>query len=348
MKTNLDKGILLSVGALVLLGMGACSKRAVEAPVETPPALPAALVELAVAEGVELPGRVAITGVVRASERAVIAPKVMGTIRSIPVDLGQNVRAGDLLVRIEAAEISAKVLQAQAQLTQSKRDLERERSLLEKGASTSETVKNLTDRVTIADAMLQEAKAMLGYTELRAPFDGSVSRIYSDEGSLSAPGMPLLEVQGETGYEVEASIPESLAGRLELGAYYSVSLPASEGQLQAVLKEVSSGFDISSRTVTARFSLPGGVSARSGQFAKLVVLGPSKRVVTVPQSAVSRVGQMERVFVAHEGAAQLRLVKTGARLDGDIEVLGGLDAGERVVVGGESALREGQALIVKR
>ena len=162
----------------------ACSQHesgAAEASQAQLPVVKASVVE---AKGADLPVRIQVTGVVRASERAQLAPKVMGSIRSMPVDLGQVVKAGDLLVKIEAAEISAKVLQARTQLAQATRDLEREQSLLEKGASTSEMVKNLGDRVTIMKSMVDEAMAMLSYTEIRAPFDGTVSQLFADEGSL--------------------------------------------------------------------------------------------------------------------------------------------------------------------
>ncbi len=348
MNTRLKKGFLVGAGALAVFMMNACSKHESGDSAKGARTLPT--VEVAVAEsvGAEIPVRVVVTGVVRASERASVAPKVMGTIRSLPVDLGQSVKAGDLLVKIEAVEISAKVLQAQAQLTQAQRDLARERSLLEKGASTSEMVKNLTDRAAIMEAMLQEAEAMLSYTEIRAPFDGTVSQIFSDEGSLSAPGMPLLELQGMGGFEVEASIPESMVGDLEIGSTYEVSLPASEGRFEAVLKEVSSGFDVSSRTVAARFSLPEGAPTRAGQFAKLEVLSKARSAIVVPERAVSQVGQMERIFVAKNGVSELRLVKTGARFDGQVEVVAGLDAGESVVVESKSALVDGQPLSLAR
>lgn len=348
MKMKSIQGLLLRASVPALLVLSGCAKQANVTNEARAASLPPALVETVVAAGAGLPVRIEVTGVVQASDRATIAPKVMGTIRSIPVDLGQTVKKGDLLVKIEAAEISAKVLQAEAQLTQANRDLAREKLLLEKGASTEEIVDNLTDRVAIMEALVQEARVMFGYTDLRAPFDGSVSRIYSGEGSLSAPGMPLLELQGREGFEVEASIPESLVGDLEIGAAYSVELPSSEGRFEALLKEVSSGFDVSSRTVAVRFSLPSGAPARAGQFAKIQVLGASRDAIVVPEAAVSRIGQMERLFVVRGGVAELRLVKTGVRFDGKVEIVAGLDAGEPVVVKSEVALVEGQALTLVR
>lgn len=341
MKHKLKLGFSIGVAAFAL---SACSKHEPAAANGKRVELPSVRVQVVVAAGQELPVQVGVTGVVRAKDRASIAPKVMGAISAFPVSLGQSVKAGELLVRIDAAEITARVLQAEAQLKQASRDLEREKTLLEKGASTSEIVKNLADRENIMKAMLDEAYAMRGYMELRAPFDGVVARIFSDVGSLAAPGMPLLEIEGSNGFEIEAAVPESLVSGLKIGSNFPVALPSSNGSFQAELTEVSSGFDAYTRTVTARFSLPTSTAARAGQFAKLTLSGEARPAILVPEAAVSRMGQMQRVFVVREGAAHLRLVKTGIARGGKIEIVSGLDGGEQVVVGAESGLTDGQAV----
>ncbi|EDY84989.1 auxiliary transport protein, MFP family, putative [Verrucomicrobiia bacterium DG1235] len=326
------------------IALSGCSRSDTGTETASRPALPAVEVKVEKAVGQELPALIHVTGVVRASERASIAPKVMGTISAFPVDLGQRVKSGDLLVKIEAAEISAKVLQAEAQLKQASRDLAREESLLEKGASTSEIVKNLADRVTIMTAMVDEARVMLGYTEIRAPFDGRVARKFSEVGSLSAPGMPLLELEGDGDFEIEAGVPESLIAGLEVGAAFPVQLPSSKGSFEATLKEVSSAFDSISRTVTARFAIPAAVEARAGQYARLTLSGEFRPAVLAPVESVSKYGQMERVFVVEGGIAKLRLVKTGAARDGNVEIVSGLTAGETVVLDPPVSLRDGQPL----
>src|SRR5664279_5272383 len=110
----------------------------------------------------EVPMLTEVAGTVRPVQHAVIAAKVMGAIEELPVALGQRVKAGDLLVKISAGEISAKVLQAQSQLNMARRDLERERDLLTKNASTTEMVKGLEDRFAMTQAMVGEAETMLG------------------------------------------------------------------------------------------------------------------------------------------------------------------------------------------
>jgi len=99
--------------------------------------------------------------------------------------------------------------------------------------------------------------------------------------------------------------------------------------------------------VLAKISVPAAIAVRSGQFARVLVPGAPGRVLFAPAGAVTLFGQMERVFVARAGRAELRLVKTGARRDDRVEILAGLSDGEQVVINPPAGLREGQPLEVK-
>ncbi len=284
-----------------------------------------------------------ITGTIRPAQRASLAAKVMGTIDGFPVVLGQRVAAGEVLVRISAGEISARVLQAQSQLNQATRDLARERDLLGKGASTADMVNNLEDRATMIRALVLEAETMLGYATIRAPFAGVVSRKPANAGDLAAPGMPLLELEATEGFQIETGLPDSLAAKLATGAFVHAEVPVAGVTFTATLVELSSSADASARTVSAKFSVPAGVAVRSGQFVRIQVPGAPVPTLFVPVAAVSRVGQLERVFVVGEGSRTvLRLVKTGAIRGDAVEILSGLDAGERLVLNPPADLREGQ------
>jgi len=310
--------------------------------------LPAARVRLAPVRAESLASPSECTGTVRPLRTARVAARVMGAIEEMPVALGQRVRAGDLLARIGADEISARVAQAEAQLGAARRDLERERGLLAKEASTAETVKDLEDRFSGAQATVREAEAMLGYTMVRAPFDGIVARKFADVGDLASPGIALLEIEGADGFQVEAALPDLLASRLAPGAVLTVAIPARGATFAGILAELSPAADPGAHTVTAKIRVPAGVPVRSGEFARVQLEGAPVSALMVPASAVTTVGQMQLVFVAGaDNRAVLRLVRTGAARGGEVEVLSGLDAGERVVAAPPVGLREGQPLEIR-
>lgn len=180
----MNRSTLLFTASLALLS--GCAKHEAPGPAT---ALPSARVHLALVEATDRPALTEVTGTIRPVQRAQLAAKVMGTISEIPVTLGQNVAAGDLLVKISAGEITARLAQAQAQLNVARRDLERERELLGKGASTAVMVRGLEDRFTMTQAMVQEAEVMLSYAEVRAPFAGVVARKPVNVGDLASPAL---------------------------------------------------------------------------------------------------------------------------------------------------------------
>lgn len=289
--------------------------------------------------------RTELPGTVRAVERAALAPKVTGTIVGLPVVLGQSVKRGDVLARISANEIDARLAQAEAALAQARRDLERETGLEAKGASAAETVRSMQDRVRIAEATVAEARTMLAYTTITAPFDGVISRRLVNEGDLAMAGNPLLEIENPALQRVEVEVPDGLAS-VAVGAATPVRI--GELDLAGRVAEVSPALDPVARTYLAKIDLPAGAAVRSGQFARVAWPVGEGRTLLAPTEAVTAFGQMERVFVVADGKAALRLVKTGARQGADVEVLAGLAAGERVVADPAAAnLRDGQPVEVK-
>lgn len=341
------KTLPITVTALALVLLAGCGKSSTQE-TNKAAALPAVQVRMATAKLEERPSLNEVVGTVRPVQRALIAAKVMGTIEELPVVLGQRVSRGDLLLKISAAEIAARALQAQSQLNQARRELERERELLTKGASTADLVKSLEDRFAMTQALVREAEVMLGYTSVKAPFDGVVSRRIANAGDLASPGTPLLELEGRSDFQIEAGIPDSLASSLRLGGEYQVEVPASALSFQAKLVELSSAADPAARSVPAKFSVPSGLSVRSGQFARLNIPGASIRQLQVPESSVVRQGQIEALFVVGtDSRATLRIVRTGALRNGQREILAGLADGDRVVSNPPVGLVEGRLLEVQ-
>lgn len=283
---------------------------------------------------------VEVPGTVRPVDRAVLAARVMGVIEALPVGLGSVVKRGDVLVRIAARDIAARVEQAEARVAQLEGDLRRENRLLASGASTSETVRTLETQQRSAQAALDEARSLLAYTTILAPFDGSITRRPANEGDLASPGVPLLEIEGTGRLRVEAEVPESLSVltpglklRIKSGANF-----IGEG----TLAEISPAADSSSRTALAKIDLPADTTGmRSGQFVRAEIPAAGERVIVAPLAAVSLFGQLERVFVVTDGRAQLRLVRTGATRGDVVEILSGLAGGETVVLNPPPALRDG-------
>ena len=319
-----------------------CARHEAKAPAAS---VPPAKVRTAQVQIEELPQLTDVTGTVRPIQRAVLAAKVTGAITELPVALGQSVKAGDLLLKTFTGEAAAQVAQARAQLNLTRRDLERERNLVRQGASTTDTVRSLEDRLTGYEAAVREAEAKLSYTEIRAPFDGIIARRWINAGDLASTGQPLLEIEGSSGFEMLAQIPDSLARTLKAGV--ALACDAEGEKFSGRLREISSTADAATRSVEVKIDVPANARVRSGQFTRIFIPGRASRTLLVPAAAVTLNGQIEHVFVVGpDNRAVLRIVRTGASRGDRIEILSGLSGNERIVVSAPNGLREGQPLEV--
>jgi len=306
------------------------------------PGGPALAVEVA---GVESAPRAVVedvVGTVRTKTRAVVEAKVSGKIEKLPVVLGQKVKAGDLLVEIDAQEIRSRYERALAERNQAVQDLNRATALVKKQVMSRQEFDGVEARFRVGEASVNEAQAMLGYARVTSPFDGVVSRKLAEVGDLAVPGRPLLEIEDRGTLRFEADVPEALIAGVAAGQKIAVSLPSSGKVLEAEVVEVSPTADAASRTFLIKMDLPAEPAIRAGQFGRAAIPVGTAESIRVPSRAVVRRGQMELVFVERDGRAVLRLVKTGKQVGEDVEILSGLTAGESVVVSGAAGLVDGQ------
>ena len=285
-----------------------------------------------------------VVGTVRAKLHSVIEAKVSGTIARMVVVPGQRVRRGEVLASIEAREVEARLEQALAVRQQSESDLTRYASLLAQKIVAQSDYDAAKAKFRVADAAVTEARTLLGYTKVDAPFDGTITRKLADVGDLAGPGKPLLEMEDSHTLRLEADVPEAAVGTLALGDRLPVRLSAMQADLEGVVSEIAPAADPGSRTFLVKLDLPATPSLRAGQFGRVAIPVGGTSALRVPASAVVVRGQMELVFVVGEGKARLRIVKTGKRIGDEVELVSGVDAGESLVVENASALVDGQPL----
>ena len=218
--------------------------------------LPNIAVRTIIAEQSSPARQVEIMGTVQAAESASIAAKISGNITDIPVSPGSRVKQGDLLASISAGEISAKLMQAQAQLEQATRNYTREQGLLKKNAATVEMVKTLEETKRIAEAAYKEARTMLGYTSITAPFDGIVTKKHASIGDFATPGSPLLQLESESSLQVITHIPESLILEISIGDQLPIYIPAADVRITGIVEEVAPTADPRSRTAPVKLHIP--------------------------------------------------------------------------------------------
>jgi RND family efflux transporter MFP subunit len=199
--------------------------------------------------------------------------------------------------------------------------------------------------VAAAKAGEEVATVSASYAVLTAPFDGLVSNRHVDPGSMAAPGMSLLTIEDPSAYRLEVRVDESRAHLVAAGTAAEVRIDRAtaedDGWAPANVAEVAS-VDPALHSFVVKLDLPKSAGLRSGVFGRARVMGPPDRVLAVPAAAVVRRGQLTLAFVVDaEGIARLRMLSTGREANGRMEVLAGLNDGDRVVLAPTEAIADG-------
>lgn len=283
-----------------------------------------------------------VVGSVRAVSSATIEAKVAGRISQMLVDLGQHVTKDQLLAVIDAQEVKAQYDRAVANRDQAARDYRRFTDLMAKQVTSRQEFDAAENRYRVAEAAVQEAQTMLGYIEVRAPFDGVITSRISDVGDFASPGKPLLLIENPQKLRFEADVPETIIDQVRAGEHVRVSITALNIEAPGIVSEVSPSADPTSRTYLTRIDLPQTPGIRAGQFGRAFFPVGNYLSVSVPARALIHRGQMELIFVVDQGRARLRLVKSGKAYGDEIELLSGASKGDLVITNEAGQVVDGQ------
>jgi RND family efflux transporter MFP subunit len=301
-------------------------------------------------------------GVVQAVRQTAVAAQVAGAVFALPVKAGDTVKAGQVLLRLDAraAEQTAAAGRAQVDAARAAqqvatKEFERQKEL-HKQHYISQAALDRAEaqyRATQAEVQAQLASAgaattQSGFYVVRAPYDGIVADVAVVLGDMAMPGRALLVVYDPKQLRVAAALPQTVATRLAPGAAPRVelpALPADRAWQQPLKTQLLPTLDPATHTMELRLDLPAGLAGvQPGMFARVWLPGSTQAAadarVWVPAGAVVRRAEMTGVYVVgDDGRPLLRQVRLG-RAQGDrIEVLAGVSAGERVALDPQAAAR---------
>ena len=195
---------------------------------------------------------------------------------------------------------------------------------------------------------IRGARILRDYTHIAAPFAGVVTAKSVEPGNLAAPGAPLLTIEREGAYRLEASVEESKLPVVKVGQGVEVAIEALDRRLTARVSEIVPAVDAASRAYIVKIDLPSMPNLRTGMFGRAYFPMAARNVVAIPAPAMVERGQLQSVFVVEDGVARSRLVTTGKRADDSIEVLSGIAEGEKVVSPVPATLADGARVEVRQ
>ena len=200
-------------------------------------------------------------------------------------------------------------------------------------------------RIDQAKADIANARIYAGYSRIAAPIDGIVVSKQADVGYMATPGMPLLTIENSSRYQLHASVEESRLGTIHLNDQVHVVLEAlGNADLMGTVEEIAPAADPATRSYIVKIALAnaGDIHLRSGLYGKARFVTGQRKILSVPQTAVTQQGQLTGVFLVDQsGVVRLRLVKTGRIVGDRFELLSGLNEGEEIVSEGIASLRDG-------
>ncbi len=282
------------------------------------------------------------TATVEADKVNNIAPAMGGRIRKIYVEVGSSVRQGQPVVAMDAATFS----QQETQVATLRRDYERYKELYEVGGISRQQLDQAKTQLDVAESALGN----LGEnTTLTSPVNGVVTARNYDPGDVAGQ-LPILTIETMNPVKVKVNVSESYYSRVVKGMPVEVQADALGAETFAgKVSLIYPTLDPASHTFPVEITLPNGDQRlRPGMFARVKMnFGTNDRPLLSDMAVLKQVGSNDRyVFVEKEGKAIYTLVELGVRLDDKYEIVSGLNAGDRVIIQGQSGLVDGTAVEV--
>ncbi|MDD3593567.1 MAG: efflux RND transporter periplasmic adaptor subunit [Candidatus Gastranaerophilales bacterium] len=307
------------------------------------------------------------SGTVKSKTNSVVSAMLNGRVTSTAVQEGDTVKSGQLLLTIDARDLAQKASGANAGIKAAQMTADSAYQNMKMAEKTYQRYKTLYDEKVIskqefdqystqkniaaseyqralagvqqAQAGLGEVKVYQGYSRVTAPVSGIVTQKYIDAGTTALQGQPLIAIEAPGEKELVANIDESYLDKVKEGI--SVSLEIGDKTLQRKITKVVKYIDPSTRTFKAKIDAAG---LTGGQFAKINIPIATKTAIFVPKTAVIQKGELTGVYtVDDENTISYRLIRTGKTYGENIEVLSGLNDGDKIItVGAVKAIDGGK------
>jgi membrane fusion protein (multidrug efflux system) len=291
-------------------------------------------------------------GTLRANESIRVTSNVTNTVTRINFEDGQRVKSGDVLVEMTNAEERALVEEARINSLEAKQQLERVRTLVTSNAASKSMLDQRVREYESAKAREAALDAKLKELRLVAPFDGMVGLRNISVGALVSPGDLITTLNDDHRMKLDFTVPAIFLRSLRVGLpVRAVSHALGNKEFAGELFSIDNQIDPVTRAISVRAILPNEQrELRQGMLMTVELFSDQRDALVVPESALVPLGSNNYVFlIQHTDAAtkvERREIKIGQRLQGFVEVLTGVERGDKVVIHGLQKVRDGQPVKV--
>lgn len=284
----------------------------------------------------DVPRVVEATGAVVSAREAVLAGKVVAAVKTLRAREGSSVTAGQVLIELDDRELAADLERAEAERRNASSRLDRLRSVATEGLVAPQTLEDAERSLRVAEASRTAAAALLASAVIRAPFQGVVTERYIEVGDMATPGKPLLKVEDSRDLRLEVTVAGDESGLIQPRQAVEAVIDALGPEpLNGTVAVIVPRAEAATQSVTVKVDLPPVPGLKAGLYGRARFTVGREQALTVPATAVSSVGALDRIYVVGaDHVLRTRLVRLGRRFGDRVEVRAGLEPGERVLTEG--------------
>lgn len=307
------------------------------------------------------------SGKLEADQFANLSTKVTGYVEKVNVKLGDQVKQGQLLMHINNTDIEAqrsqakaKLIQAEANFSLAENNLKRYKKLYEQKSASEKEFEDVQAAYNIAKAQVDataemgnEINALLGYSNIKAPFSGVITTVFVKEGDLAMPGTPLIGIENPHKFVATAIVPEIHLSQLKKGQDVKVRIKSNDVSIDGKISEISTSSQNTGGQflVKVELSTIGDVKIYSGMdvITEFPFEGKTLDVVLVPRNVIVNRGQLTGLYtVSQSNTAILRWVRLGRNVGDLVEVLSGLSGSESYIINSDGKLYNGAKIQINK
>ncbi len=289
-----------------------------------------------------------VQGSVNGEQNILSTPQAPGTVKRIMVRVGQRVSKGQTLAVLDAAAVEQQIKAMEPQVTLQKSLYERQQKLWAQNIGTEVQLMSAKAQYEATAKQKAALEAQRSMYTIKAPISGIVDAVNIKEGDIANPGVSGIRVVSNADLKVQANLGENYIGKVKEGNPVNLVFADGTDSLKSKLTYVSKAVDPVSRAFQVEVRLGSNSKLSPNMSCKMQILNyQNKGALVVPVSAIQKTADGEMVYVADGGKAKAVTVKTGRNSNGMVEILEGLQTGDKVVVEGYADLDNGKAIEIR-
>lgn len=288
---------------------------------------------------------VQLQGRIDAQDNVTAYPQAPGTITALYVKVGQHVNKGQELVQLDNSVMLQNIAQAEAQLNLAQTVYQRQKNLWDQKIGTEVQYLQAKSNYEATQKQVSGLKQQSNMYRIVSPISGTIDQMDLKLGQVAQPGTNGIRIVNADVLKIKADVPESYVSSISQGDNVKIVVPDANDSLSAKVSFAAKVIDQASRSFAIEIKLPLRKTLRPNMTAVIKIADYSKsNSIAIPLNAVQRSASGDYVFVADNNTAKKKVVKLGATSGGQIEVLSGLDNGDKLITLGASEVEDGDKI----